>query len=124
MYARQPILTTIAAFATNAVANTNSVHTILAAPGAGVAYRVVGANVLLPQNEPAANVFRLSLRDERGSYLWTWILSTPNRGSDGFWLPEPGVQHPVNNPLRVDSWCTVVTRTFQIVVYYFRDDVT
>lgn len=108
-------------FNTNAVVDTLTAHTVIAAPGVGFALRIVGINFTLVQNELAANVFRFLVDDNAGLFIWQTVLATPNHGDEAYNFLPPGYQLPTNTPLIVSSLCTAVVRPFNVIAYYYLD---
>ncbi len=105
---------------TNAVANTNTTHTLLAAPGAGKAYRIVGYRVA---GVPAGTG---NVRSElQGAGVTGSIahMQYPPGGSDDWHAPDPGVQLAANEALQEIDSSNVVSQNLRMIVYYYLDTV-
>ncbi len=122
-YSRPPLIVA-PVFTTNAVANTATSHTVLAAPGAGLAYRVIWWSAGTAQNEAAATGIRLFLQlnisglISVAEFVWT--------GASSMWgdFAEPGLLCDPNTAVIVQSFDTAASRGFNVQLHYYRDGVT
>lgn len=100
---------------TNAAANTfNSNIAIIAAPGAGLALRIVGWHLMGTRgNTGNINVF---VHGAGGFVVCEGAVSV---GGDTGAIPEPGITIATNTALQLDNVSNVGAQTFRIIIYYF-----
>ena len=92
---------------------------LLAAPGAGLRYRVVGGNVRL-NNAVAAAVVDANLQDGAGNLLWGAAgLSLAGAPMAIIEIPAPGVRSAVNATVVVVVSSTVAAGFGVVTLYYF-----
>lgn len=99
--------------------------TILAAPGAGFRYRIVGG--LLWINRTATGLVDVLFEDIAGvDIIWEARGMSVAGGMSNFPLiiPEPGQQLPDNTGLRIRALSSAATGNAGITVYYFIDTVS
>jgi hypothetical protein len=109
-------------FNTNAVVNTATTHTLVAA-NATQRFRIYALRFAINQAEAVANVFRLFVV-VRGTNAWATVLQLSVLGSDGEVFPSPGLQLGTNEALTITSFCTAVTRPFTAMFQIYRDEIT
>jgi hypothetical protein len=119
VYAKPPLLL-YAQKTTNAAANTPTNGNLLAAPGGGFAYRVVGLH-LAPQY---SNAGAGQVQVRRGGAADLWVLSWVGAAAPpDVSIPEPGYQLPENEPLAFLDVAAVVNQVYNLTVLYFLDPV-
>lgn len=108
---------------TNAVANTLQTDVLLAAPGAGLAYRIVAINPTILQNGAAGAITRLLFTDAATLIVyWQSILTMP-KGSDHVNIVEPGILLSPNSAFSVQDVSTAAAQGVRVVVHYYIDSV-
>lgn len=98
-------------------------NTLLAAPGAGTAYRIVGLWASTERGNTAGVVIELAFEDTvGGTDLWHVALcASAGLGADHIVLPGPGILLGANDLLNVTSTATAITQGCDVGVYYYID---
>lgn len=105
------------------IAVTNT--TVIAAPGAGFAIRVVTAH--LHQNRQCTGLADMQLQDGVGGIAFhheAGLNAAAGGRSEPFIIPYPGFQLTVNTLLNLSHNSSVAAGNLVCVVYYFIDSVT
>lgn len=100
---------------TNAVINTQNTATTLAAPGAGVRYRLWGVSAVLFQN--ATGIIRLKWANVAGGQILAEQGVSPQGPSDPQWWPG-GIVMATNDGLQVRDISNVASQSYDFVIYY------
>jgi hypothetical protein len=118
-----PPLAVHSEFTTSAIVNTGTPHTLIAAPPAGYVIRLRYAWVVIPQQEPAANIFRFFLTDDTDFPYAATTLGIPN-GRDQWTFDFPGIHISSEGALVIRSYSTAVSRIFNCGAHYHVDKLT
>lgn len=119
MYSRPPNVDLVA-FNTNAAANTDTTTTILAAPGAGLRYRIAFIDVFYNQSVTGVT------RHQFSAGPWGCSIGAPGQGGDSRHknFPEPGITLAANTALTDTHASSVATQGMRVVVGYYIDRIS
>ena len=97
---------------------------VLAAPGVGFAYRILGGVIGVTRTTTGI-VDELLIDAVSGLVIWiAGSLSVGGMSSIPILVPPPGIQLTPNSALTLQSASTAATGATQIVIYYTTDDVS
>ena len=120
MYDRPPMVVIIAlSFPSGAYATAP----ILAAPGAGLAYRIVGVHVIAWEGIAAGTAIDGLVRSTSGAPVG-WVMVNATSPTDSLPIPGPGIQLPVNDGLEINAAANVATNVIRLSVSYYIDAVS
>lgn len=110
---------------TNAVANTTTIHTLVPAPGAGRAFRVIHVGCSIQQNAAAGTIVKAIWADNTGGndYLDLGVGIALNL-ADRHNLPYPGHQLVENRAIAVVSLASLAAVSIDIWAFYYTDILT
>lgn len=118
----QPYSWLLTTFATNAIANTATVQAVLGAPGAGLAYRIIGYRGWWRRD--STGVLDATLAGTGGtSNIGGFALANTGNRSEESWFPFPGLLTVVNSSITLTDNCTVANQAYRFIIYYFTDAV-
>lgn len=121
MYALPPIELTVVV-QTNAVGGTNQVNALIAAPGAGLAVRLVGYQV--SREFTGTGALQAILQDGvSGGEILRHVWEAGRLQAQGWPIPEPGVSLPVNHGLSLSNIAGVASQFIVVTMLYFVDAV-
>jgi hypothetical protein len=109
-----------AALNTSGVINTDVTHTLVGAPGLGLAYRVSFVCI----SYAPSNTGAVEIRNGTSGEFQIAMECGPTGPGDWRILPPPGFLLAANTALRVVSRSNVVTQAFRILVHYFIDNLS
>jgi hypothetical protein len=105
------------ALTTNGVANTDTTHTLVAAPGVGQRLRVSA----LGYSYAPANTGVVELRSGLAGNLFFGLDAGPTGPGAELIIPEPGYALAGNQALTGISRSNVITQAFRVWVYYYTE---
>lgn len=121
MYKQIPLAAEV--LVTTGAIHTPVAHTVVAAPGAGKALRIIAISASLSDN--ATGLIELFQAGDAAGVIGIWTANIGSAvGGAGVVLPEPGIQLGINKAFVISSRGTVATQTIDLQALYFIDNVS